>query len=279
MKKRIVFFIAAIILAIILISGTILAVANTNNDITIYNYDFPDPIVKETLKGKTISVDICNSKENLTYYNTMYTKIYSSEKGTDNYGEYDIYRTSDESVEYCYLSNSEILCGFLYSKAIGSGFVKNRVDDHYINIANEYLKNFFGTDKTVYTFVSCTYDELMSKYEIRYVNSYNGYDTEDSLRIWVTDEGKVVMLSARELGRYSKLDVSENALKEANIELDKKVNTALDGSEILKYTPTISFSSNGKTVLCAKVSYLTGNGDNSSIASVKIFTVIIDREK
>ena len=169
---------------------------------TTFEYKVFEDIVKKT------RTDPFNPQREIVYEKSdcSYLKGVSGEYGTF-YSIYDIYKAG--SSQYYYLHGTDLLCKyFVYGGEEGVS-IENMptTRDEAKEITDEFLDSIYGEGfSSQYQIHGIVNDSEYFLYKVVYVRKIiEGYTTDDTIAVYIDDDGKIDAINAPNIGKYDYL--------------------------------------------------------------------------
>lgn len=233
---------------------------------------------KNTKADKSKSKIIKNKKNEMKYYKSQNIKKTPLEKRSDSYGSYDIY-TDSSNTEYCFLANTDKLCGMKLEEVYGVSSDKEKIsEDLAIVKANEYLTGIIDNLEE-YELDKVTYKNRESIYEVKYIYKVSGVKTDDAIVVWVMNDGTIGAFNAFYRDRYAKISPKYNAsslrgktISEANEEVRKTKKIKESQTKVTDEYITIDDS--GNLSMAYEMAFTVDNSDNSTEDEIYVDTFL-----
>lgn len=203
---------------------------SSKEKIESFNYNSKTAKKTRTIKNK-------KQKISLTYYETRMQdkEVAEIDIDNDNFGVCDIYRNPEGNMEYMYIPKSDKVVCFRYLN-INDMEPESLIDEEKaIKIATDYMLEVLG-DNNDYNYFTCYYSEFGSYYDVCFVKKVGSFMTDDTARIWVNTEGKVLAYIAFLQDRYDDITIDKKeqkqTIQETNETLDEEYN--ISSQEIIE---------------------------------------------
>lgn len=172
------------------------------------------------------------------------------------YSVYDVYNTERENL--IYLHGTELLCQYFYREDSSQGLEMTLSRNEALEIANDFLLSFLSKDQ-IAKFEPPVINEEPSgtfMYTVSYVRKVAGFDTDETITVFISLSGKVVGYNGNNLDKYdSYVDtIKADKVNEAKKALETKIQS-LNLSNCSIHFPIITTNTSGELFLMIDVEY------------------------
>ena len=210
--------------------------------------------VKKTVKSPFTSKTVeylhsdCAKTENAT------------EKLGDFYSIYDVYNSEEE--ELTYLHGTNTFCGYFYRENVFFEPNITLTKTEALNVAKAFLLKFLSEDQ-IAKFEAPTIEgpSQVFMYTISYVRKIAGFNTDETIKVFISFSGKVVGYNGDNLNKYDGYidSITEKSVTAAKNALESKINS-LGLKEASLGSPTITTNAYGELFLKRRVTYTNDEG-------------------
>lgn len=143
------------------------------------------------------------------------------------YSVYDVYNHESETLKY--LHGTNLLCYYFYREGYRPLEPVDMSEDEAVEVANTFLNTFLITEQLAKFEAPIITEgpEDIFLYTIKYVRRIAGYDTDETLTVFISLSGKVVAYNGMGLDKYDDyVDViTENNVNEAKELIESRLET------------------------------------------------------
>lgn len=211
------------------------------------------------IKDVKSKVKSCFTSEDAAY---KYSNCSELKSGTGEYGSfgdfysiYDTYGSEHETLSF--LHGTDMLCRYVFFEE-GLYEAINLTVEEAINVSNEFLHSFLS-DEQLAKFEAPVVEggiDGIYKYRIRYVRKIAGFETDETITVFISLSGKAYIYNGMNMDKY---DEYIDVIKEDNVKASKKLlEDQIHSLGLLNYSmsdPLIVTNTSGELFLQIDVTY------------------------